>query len=214
MLEAEIVALEKIPAAAPELENIAELDATIAEAEASLNAIAQAEKRQAIEAAVAKARQTVKDCDAVAQACKSARVKLLAAAVEPFVTAANKALGKLAPGYAVEVDDALELFVRKGDVALRPAQLSDGERTRLLYVLQFAVCRLAGVRLLPLDRAELLDDAGKAGVFRLVDEFKASGGQVLMMSCKAPPEPEKVPPDVVAYVVDGGRVRSISRQAA
>ncbi len=210
-IEAEIAALEKQPASGP-AEDVAQLDAQIAAAEAALADSAQAEKRQAVEAAVAKAKRSVADSDAVAQACKTARVALLAKAVQPFTAAANGALAKLAPGYAVEIGDSLELCVRKGDMSLRPAQLSDGERTRLLYVLQFAVCKLAGVKLLPLDRGELLDAAGKAALMKLVGEAAKEGIQLLMLSCAAPPE--SAPQGVSVYVVDGGRVRSVARKAA
>lgn len=211
-LEGEIAAVEKQATPAAVGEDVAQLDTQIAAAEAGLADAAQAQKRQAVEASVAKARQAVSDCDAVAQACKAARVALLAKAVEPFTAAANGALAKLAPGYAVEVGDALELLVKKGDILLRPGQLSDGERTRLLYVLQFAVCKLAGVRFLPLDRAELLDATGKAGLMKLVGECSAAGLQVLMLSCAAPPE--AAPAGVTVYVVDGGRVRAVARKAA
>lgn len=158
------------------------------------------------------------DADAVAKACgpKGVQAGLLAACTSPFTDAANEALAALAPEFRVAVSgDDFGIVVQRGDVALRPAQLSDGERTRLLYVLQFAVAKLAKVPFLVLDRTELLDDTGKAGLRRLMGACLAAGIQVLMLSCS--PAPAAVPPGVVGYRMQDGtaeRIAAVGAQAA
>jgi hypothetical protein len=159
----------------------------------------------------------VDDADLVAKACgpKGARAQLIAAACGPFLDAANAALARLANGFVVglETDGELAFVVERGAARLRPAQLSEGEKTRLRWVLQYAAARLAGVGLLVLDHAELLDETGARGAKALAGECAAEGMQVLMLSCKAPPA--SVPAGVSAYVMETGRSRPIpAAQAA
>lgn len=210
-LEADLAA---VPAAQPAGEDVSTVDAEIARVRSALDGMAQSERRAAADRAVKQAQQAVEDADAVAKACgpNGVKSKLLASAVGPFLATANEALARLAPGYQVALSDSFELMVGRGSVMLRPQQLSDGEQTRLRYVLQYAVCKLAGFRLLVLDRAELLDDSGKKALKQLAGACAAEGVQVLMLSCA--PAPETVPAGVSAYVVEAGRVRAVGQKAA
>lgn len=204
-----LAAAEQQPAE-PQAEDLGALDAEIAKAQATLQALAQGARRAAAEKAVERARQAVEDADVVAKACApgGVRASLLARAVKPFTDAANGFLRDLAPGYEVQVSESFELLVRAGGRTLRPSQLSDGERTRLLYVLQLAVADLSGLRLLVLDRGELLDAAGKTALKVLIAACAASGVQVLMLSC-APP-PAAAPPGLTVYVMEAGRSRAVT----
>jgi exonuclease SbcC len=207
-VECELAKLEAL-SSAPEGE-VVDIEAEIANAEATLEAIRHAEARDAAAAKVEEARARVVDADRVAKSCGPGGVKarLLARAAGPFVGAANAALAQLSAELRVAVSDAMELEVMRGEARLRPAQLSDGERVRLLFVLQLAVARLARFPLLVLDGAEALDETGKASLKKLAATCAREGIQVLMLSCA--PAPSAVPPGVVGYVVEAGRVRRVA----
>jgi DNA repair exonuclease SbcCD ATPase subunit len=155
------------------------------------------------------------DADAVVKACgpKGVLPTLIAEGVGPFTDACNEALAQLAPEFRVGIAaEDFGIVVQVGERTLRPGQLSDGERTRLLYVLQYAVAKLAGVPFLVLDRTELLDDAGKAGLRRLIGACMGAGIQVLMLTCA--PAPAAVPVGVTAYRMDAGRAERIGAAKA
>ena len=213
-LDRRIAEASKAPAPAA-AEDLGALDQQLAAAEAALVAGAVVEQRAQAEARVKAAEHAVADADLVAQVCgpKGARVQLLARALVPFLEEANAALALLATGYQVDVDTEgeLSLVVRRGETTMRPAQLSDGERTRVLAVLQYAVTVLAGVDLLVLDRIELADDAGRAGLKQLAATAMGEGIQVLMLT--SAPAPAEVPAGVVAYHVQDGAATRIPEAA-
>lgn len=203
-------------------EDVGALDAQIATAEVHASALVTNAEIARAQAKLDQAIALIADADFVAKACgpRGARARLLAAAVGPFLEAANTALAQLAPGFAVEVEtdptkDFGFVVVRgEGDACtrLRPSQLSDGERMRVLYVLQLAIVRLADVPLLVLDRAEMIDETGKKALKRLAAACSAEGIQIAMLTCAAPPP---VAPDGLnAWVIDNGSARPIATRAA
>jgi DNA repair exonuclease SbcCD ATPase subunit len=159
-------------------------------------------------AAVEKAKAEVQDADLVAKALgkDGVRAELIAQAVRPFTDAANDALRLFAPGWSVEVSpDPFGIVLAQDGAVFRPEQLSDGHRTRLLYVLQYAIAQLSGVRLVVFDRAELLDGAGWKGLDELVLACAEGQIQVLvLLHGKAPPVDGEM---AAAYVVEAGVVR-------
>jgi DNA repair exonuclease SbcCD ATPase subunit len=170
---------------------------------------------QALEAELEQIDAQWADADAVVKACgpKGVLPALIAEGVGPFTDACNEALAQLAPEFRVAIAaEDFGIVVQVGERTLRPGQLSDGERTRLLYVLQYAVAKLAGVPFLVLDRTELLDDAGKAGLRRLIGACMGAGIQVLMLTCA--PAPTAVPVGVTAYRMDAGRAERIGAAKA
>lgn len=202
------------PSPAPSTMTIQDLDATIARILQVRDAIPVLEKRARYEKWIREADEEIEDRNAVEKACREAKVELLARAVSPFTTAANDALQVIAPGYEVEIhgSDGLSILARHHGLSLPIADLSDGERTRILYALQLAAVRLARVQLLILDRAELVDDEGRAAVVELAGTCADEGIQVLLLSCK--PAPEEVDESVTAYVVEAGRARRIPTRRA
>jgi DNA repair exonuclease SbcCD ATPase subunit len=216
----ELAKLEAEKPVEPSTENVADIDARLANIDALRKDRAVVANRQALTDRRELAQQAHADADLLAKACgtKGVRLQLVGAAVQPFLDAANHALSQLAPGYAVEAETekefALVVVRGHGDAAvrLRPEQLSDGERTRVLFVLQLAVARLAGVDLLVLDRAELVDEAGRRAVKRLAATCAADGIQVLMLTCAAAP-PAAVP-GLNAWVVEAGTARPVGGKVA
>jgi exonuclease SbcC len=216
----ELAKLEAEKPVEPSTENVADIDARLANIDALRKDRAVVANRQALTDRRELAQQAHADADLLAKACgtKGVRLQLVGAAVQPFLDAANHALSQLAPGYAVEAETekefALVVVRGHGDAAtrLRPEQLSDGERTRVLYVLQLAVARLAGVDLLVLDRAELVDETGRRAVKKLAATCAADGIQVLMLTCAAAP-PAAVP-GLNAWVVEAGTARPVGGKVA
>lgn len=194
--------------------SVAELDAGIARALQVRDAIPALEKKARYEQWIAEADAEIEDRNGVEKACKAAKAELLARAVGPFVDAANAALAQMAPGYTVEVvaADGLAIVARHHGLTLPIESLSDGERTRVLYALQLATVRLARVPLLILDRAELVDDTGRAAVVELAGMCAEEGIQVLLLSCKPPPA--EVDDGFTAYVIADGRASRVPTRAA
>lgn len=194
--------------------SVIELDAGIARATQVRDAIPALEKKARYEKWIAEADAEIEDRNAVEKACKAAKAELLARAVTPFTDAANTALAQMAPGYTVEVvaADGLTIVARHHGLTLPIESLSDGERTRVLYALQLATVRLAKVPLLILDRAELVDDTGRAAVVELAGMCADEGIQVLLLSCKPPPS--EVDEGFTAYVVAEGRASRVPTRAA
>lgn len=215
-LRAELARLDAVVAPTGPADDAAELTGKIARGETLLVAAHAAAKRAAVEREIEATKQAIRDADLVAQAFgpTGLRAELINAGVRPFLDEANTTLAQLLPGYAVEIDAVRFAFVvRTGDVVVSPEALSDGQWTILTYVLQLAVARLAGVKLLILDRGELIDEAGNAAVKRLVMACLDEGIQVVRFSCKAPPT--KVPAGIAMYVVEAGTVRQLGvREAA
>lgn len=192
---------------------VADLDAGIARALAVRDAIPALEKKARFEKWIREADVEIEDRNTVEKACKEAKAELLARAVGPFVDAANAALGQMAPGYSVEIlaADGLSIVARHHGITLQIPTLSDGERTRVLYALQLATVRLAKVPMLILDRAELVDDAGRAAIVDLAGTCADEGIQVLLLSCKEPPAEVD---GFAGYVVADGRVTRIPQRSA
>jgi len=189
--------------------SVVEIDAQIARATTVRDAIPALEKKAKYEKWIAEADAEIEDRNTVEKACKAAKAELLARSVSPFVDAANTALATMAPGYTIEVNaaDGLSIVARHHGLTLPIESLSDGERTRVLYALQLATVRLAKVPLLILDRAELVDDEGRAAVVELAGTCAEEGIQVLLLSCK--PAPDSVPEGFTAYAVSDGRATRI-----
>lgn len=193
--------------------DVATIDADLAKARDLEAAIPVVQFRDLIERQVVELQQRATDADALVEGLQSARVEALARLVKPFVDAATEALAIVMPGVEVEVaetsdgrsGDGIAIAVRQRGERRSIAVLSDGERTRVLYALQLAVVRLAKVPLLLLDRAELVDDAGRDAVKRLAARAASEGIQVVMATSKVAPE---ISP-VAAYVVSAGRVSRI-----
>jgi hypothetical protein len=204
-LRRELAALET--PAPTSAENVAELDVAIDEAARIEASIPVVEKRARIAKWVADAQAAVEDCDAIEAAAKAAKVELIARSVGPFTKAANDALSVMWPGVAIVVTESLGIEVRRSSSSLSVGQLSDGERTRVLYALQLAAVRLAKLPLLILDRAELIDAAGRMGVKRLAGACAAEGIQVVMLTCAE--APASLPASVTGFVVEDGRVTRI-----
>lgn len=180
LLEAEILELEAVWTAFRPLADAARLKKSIADAEARVIAADQLEKR-----------------------CLEARASIVSKAIAPFTKAANDALALIAPGLTVEVDGEVSITVGR----LSIDRLSDGERMRVLYALQLAVTRLAGVRLLVLDRVEVVDDVGRGALKKLAAACADEGIQVVMLTCAT--APSVLPPAVRGYVIQGGRAVAI-----
>jgi exonuclease SbcC len=194
--------------------DLAAIDAEIVRAESALEDWRRSEAREANAWKVKGAAARVADADAVAQACgpSGARSEIIAKAAGPFLDAANASLAQVAPSLRLELSAEMELEALRGAARLRPAQLSDGERMRLLWSLQVAVARLAKFPLVLVDRAELLDEGGKGALKRFAAGIAREGMQVVMVSCAAPPA--TLPAGVAGYVVEAGQVRSVGAAKA
>lgn len=209
--------LAKLDAPAP-AGDVATIDADLAKARELEAAIPVVQFRDLVERQITEFRQRAADADALVEGLQSARVEALARLVKPFGEAASAALAVVMPGVEVEVvetsdgrsGDGIAIAVRQRGERRAIAALSDGERTRVLYALQLAVVRLAKVPLLLLDRAELVDDAGRDAVKRLAAAAVRDGIQVVMATSK--PAPEISP--VAAYVVSAGTVSRIPASRA
>lgn len=187
-------------AATPSPVSIADLDRQIADAE-SVAAARPAERARA-EKSLASANERAADGDLVEKACKAAKVDLVRGALHPFTDAANAAIAALGLGFTLSWD-GLDPIVSGMPVS----RLSDGERTRVLYAMQLAVVRLARVPLLILDRAELVDDAGKKEIKKLASACAAEGIQVLMLTCA--PAPAQLDARFRGFVVADGEASPI-----
>ena len=206
----QLAALEAEPEVVPPQVSVAEIDTRTAAEEQLLVAAKARESRRVFEAGVEREASSVRDTDLVAKALGAggARRALIAGGVAPFLGAANEALALFAPEWAVELDaEDFGLVVRQGEATLRPAQLSDGHRTRLLFVLQVAVSRLARIGLVVFDRVELLDGDGLAALDDLVGACVVAGIQVLSLRHGEPPL--SVFPGRLAYAIEGGVARRI-----
>jgi DNA repair exonuclease SbcCD ATPase subunit len=194
--------------------SLPELDAEIARAIQVRDTVPVIEKRARWTQWVAEAEQEIDDRNAVEKRCLEVKADLLARAVGPFTDAANAALTEIAPGVRIEVvsADGFEIVAHTGAATVRVPALSDGQRTRVLYALQLAAARLARVPLLLLDRAELVDDAGRAAIVQLAGACADEGIQVVLFSCK--PAPEAVDAGFTAYAIEAGRSRRIPARHA
>lgn len=219
--EAVEVAREEMDAARalPAGEDVAAIDEQIAAAEAVRDSRAAAARRADLEREIAEARQEIEDADLVAKACgpKGAPAALLSRVAGSFLHVANNALVAIFPNARVdlETEGGLSLVAEigpEGAVRLAPDQLSDGERTRFLFALQYAVSRLAGVGILVLDRSELIDADAKKAVMRWVSQVTKAGTQVLMVT--STPAPSAAPAGLVAYAMAGGTSTPIPQAEA
>ena len=168
----------------------------------------RAQVRTAAEGRLAAARQRVEDSDAVAVACGpkgSARVRLFATAMAPFVAAANEAIAIVMPEFemVLEADGELAFAMSKAGLGRFPyTAISEGEAAVFEYALQYAVATLAGLGLLILDHAENVDEGRRLAMKRLIGTALKQNWQVVLLSCTKPPE--KAPKGCSCYrVVDG-----------
>jgi energy-coupling factor transporter ATP-binding protein EcfA2 len=205
-VRAELAEVEAQRAPAAQAGSVASVEASIAKGEAFRAALDARALREAAAARVQIEEQAVAQTDLVTKALGpgGAQAELVARSMVPFLEEANAAFGKLAPDFAlsIDADDFGFLVEQEGRGRCKPGALSDGDRTRLLYALQYAVARLADVPLVALDRTELLDDTGKAGMVRLMEACEADGIQVIAFSCR--PAPAAAPPGKVVYVMRAG----------
>lgn len=202
--------LENTPAPQPPEVSSAQLEDRIERCEALEESVRLRDARTHAAEAVEREAKAVKDTDAVAKALgpKGAKARIIAEGVGPFLSAANEALETLALPWRVEIDpDRFGIVVTRHESKLRPEQLSDGHRTRLLYALQYAVARLANIGLIVFDRVELLDNEGRRLLGELVEHCVAESIQVLTLRHGEPPE--TVPAGVTAYAVVDGTAKRI-----
>lgn len=206
----EIERLESAPAP-----DVAAMDARLASGDRVLTAIDLAGRRAECEHRIAGAEQSVVDADAVAQACgpKGARARLLGRAAGPFLAAANAALDRFSSDYRIGLDTDGDVAFRvwrrvaDGNVELSLPELSDGERQRIQYPLQYAVARLSGAGIVALDRTELVTDEARRSLVALARVWVAEGMQVWLLNSR--PAPASVPEGFVAYRVADGRALRI-----
>lgn len=189
--------------------DLGDLEARIAKGEQLRAAIVAANARTAQSRIVDRETETHAAIDAVTKALgpDGAHGKLVAMGCGPFLDACNAAFAQLAPDYRLGMDTD-GFLVARGEALVRPGALSDGARVRLLYAMQVAVARLAQVPLVALDRTELLDAAGKAGLQRLIATCREEDIQVVMLTCA--PAPAAAPEGITAYAMAAGKATRIA----
>ena len=179
----------------------------------ALEARGMLDRRAEVEAKLVDARLAIEDADAIAQACGpkgTARVKLYAQALAPFVTACSEALAIVATGYEMALDTAgdLAIALRKNGEIYPVSAISRGEVALLQYALQYAVARLAGVGVLIFDHAENIDEDRRTAFKKLIARCLKDGAQVLLLSCTKPPA--KAPKGTAFYTVVDGTVVEVA----
>ena len=195
--------------AAPTAVDPAPIAAKMESIRAAMGARSMLDRRSEVEAKLVDARLAIEDADAIAQACGTkgtARVKLYAQALAPFVTACSEALAIVATGYEMALDTAgdLAIALRKNGEIYPVSAISRGEVALLQYALQYAVARLAGVGVLIFDHAENIDEDRRGKFKGLVARCLKDGAQVLLLSCAKPPA--KAPKGTACYTVVDGTV--------
>lgn len=186
---------ERNKAATPSAGNLTLIEAEIVELSAVRSSFKPVADHARFVQWIREATEAEESADRVEKRCLAVRESLVRDAIAPFTEAANAALAVMAPGVTVDAD------LRVG--GLDVARLSDGQRTRVLYALQLAAARLAGVRLLVLDRVEVVDDVGRGALKKLAAACADEGIQVVMLTCAT--APSALPPAVRGYVIQSGR---------
>jgi DNA repair exonuclease SbcCD ATPase subunit len=199
-----------------QVDDVVALDAQVAWTERVIETLSLLQRKADALRDAEETRCEVENTDAVAKALgpKGARVRLLGRIAQPFVEAANACLADLADDYAVDVDTEgeLQLVVRHAGAVLRPGQLSDGERASLHHVLQVAVARLSGVKLVVFDRIELLNQARRASLQHVAAALADAGYRVVLLT-NADPKPS-LPEGITGYAMEAGRARAIPQTVA
>lgn len=196
-------------------EDLAPIEARLSRLIEVSNAMQLDTRREDLRAAIEEQGRIEKDADAVADACgpAGAQARLVSRAVQPFLDAANEALGRLVHGYTIDLstDDGPRLVARRAGVTLDPLALSDGRRTSVLFVLQVAVAKLAKAPLVIFDRVELMDRASRKLLGKLGEECAAAGIQILALSTET--APAVAPPGFTMYEIANGAVaRAITKE--
>jgi DNA repair exonuclease SbcCD ATPase subunit len=200
--------------------DVTETERRLELADKVLEALDVIARRAAKDRELAEATEAIEDADTVTKALgpDGKKKDLLGNAAGPFLNAANEALATFSPGYSVEleIEGDLAFRIRKvtpaGESRLTSEQLSDGERQRVLYPLQYAIAKLGGAGVIALDRVELIDPGARKDLVRTVTRWAKEGLQVVMLnSIDAPPHE---PAGFTCYAMEGGRATRLPPKPA
>lgn len=161
----------------------------------------------------AKAHAAVQAWDAIAESLSPAgiRAEMLAEALAPF----NATLARNADSagwFVPRIDDEMNIFTGFG----RPyAVTSESERWRMDAIIAASISEHAGLRMMLLDRFDLLDLAGRAGLVAWINgEVNAGRIDSAIIAGTLKTMPSGLPGTFSAVWVEGGEVRVEMREAA
>lgn len=189
----------------------AERDAIRARLDAAASAKKAAEAARQRTADAAQHHADVQAWDAIGDALSPAGIpaEMLGEAISPL----NNTLGEhadLAQWPVVSICDDMAITAAGRPYAL----LSESERWRCDAMLAAAVAELSGVRLLVLDRGDVLDLPGRADMVAWLDGLAADGlidTALVFMTLKA--LPSQLPSTIAAHWIDEGVCEAVERVA-
>ena len=203
--------LAEPPAEPPPPADVNALDTELAHLAVLAQVHATQEKRRTLDKDTARLEDTIRACDLVAEHCGDGgvRVRLLAAAVGPFLAPANEVLATLLPGFSldVETDGEIGFFARAPGCVVAVDKLSHTQEIFCRAALQIAVARLGGAPLVALDHLGDSDEQHIKALRGLAMKLVNEGLQIILV--KAGPAPASITPPIVAYEVKDGRVRRV-----
>ena len=139
--------------------------------------------------------------------------RLLAGTIGPLQELANERLSQLTDGryqLRLEVDPDFSIVVSHDGAESDLKRLSSSERLRIGVILQDAVSRLSGLRVMMIDNADALDPQNRALLMDLLLEIKADYDSIIVLSTIGPNGVENPHiDDVTVYLIEDGKIEKV-----
>jgi len=139
--------------------------------------------------------------------------RLLAGTIGPLEKLANERLSRLTGGryqLRLDVDPDFSIVVSHDGAESDLKRLSSSERLRIGVILQDAVSRLSGLRVMMIDNADALDPQNRALLMDLLLEIKADYDSIIVLSTIGPNGVENPHiDDVTVYLIEDGKIEKV-----